>query len=94
VEKSLANTQWWVTLKTHDATSARQLGYRASGRLNNLDSVTFDSGCEVHDEKRDMWTTMNATDMPDIRQRIRSLVQLAQVKMKDSDKDSFERLIK
>jgi hypothetical protein len=85
--------RWWVTMMTQDATSARQLGYRASGRLDELDGVIFETGCEVHDEGRDVWTTMNATDRPDIRKQIRSLVQKANEKMKDSGEDSFERLI-
>ena len=62
-------------------------------KLRQVD-VLVSSSPQVHDEYREVWTTMNDTDRPDIRERIRSLAFTARDKLKASGKDKFEHLIK
>jgi hypothetical protein len=52
-----------------------------------------DSGPEVHDENRPVWTAMNAADRPDIRKRMHDLALLATAKMKAGGQHTFEHLI-
>lgn len=94
VNGSTSEYEWHVTMRTSDASGTRKLGYRASGNLNDLNNLTFECGPQVHDECREVWTTMNDTDRPDIRERMRSLAFTARDKLKASGKDKFEHLIK
>jgi hypothetical protein len=65
--------QWDLTMSAADAAGARRLGYRASGLMTGP-VFSFASGPQVRDEFRDVWTTMNPQDRPDIREKMRSLV--------------------
>lgn len=82
--------KWCITTVDSDSTGTRMLAYRASGFIAE-DEVVFESEPQVHDENRDVWTTMNRTDRPDIRQMICQKVLSAQKKMDKSDEDRFER---
>jgi hypothetical protein len=66
-----------------EAAGTRNLAYRASGFIAG-EKVVFESDPEVHDENRDVWTTMNRTDRPDIRKTICSKILLAQKKLEQS----------
>jgi hypothetical protein len=90
---SPSGRQWQVTMKSADATGARELGYRAKGHLNGLNDVIFEYGPAVHDEYRDVWTTMNTTDRPDLRNTICDLVLKAADKMQATGQAQFEHLI-
>jgi hypothetical protein len=94
VNGSTSEYEWHVTMRASDASGTRELGYRASGNLNDLNNLIFECGPHVHDECREDWTTMNDTDRPDIRERMRSLAFTARDKLKASGKDKFEHLIK
>ena len=84
--------QWQVTMRAADATGERKLGYRASGSFDGLNKLIFESGPEVHDESRPVWTPMNAKDRPDIRKRMQDLVLLANAKMRARGQNKFEHL--
>jgi len=86
--------RWQVTMRAVDATGERKLGYRASGSLDDFDNLIFESGPEVHDEYRPVWTPMNAADRPDIRKRMHDLALLATARMKADGQHTFEHLIK
>jgi hypothetical protein len=83
--------KWRISMVDSDwrRTGTRMLAYRASGFVAG-DKVVFESEPEVHDENRDVWTTMNLTDRPDIRKTIRSKVLLAQKKIEESGEDGFD----
>lgn len=53
-----------------DASGSRELGYRAAGLIDHMGNLTFQSGPQVRDEHREVWTTMNDGDRPDIRKRM------------------------
>jgi hypothetical protein len=86
--------RWQVIMRAADATGERKLGYRGSGSLNDPGKINFESGPEVHDENRPVWTTMNAIDRPDIRKKMESLVLFAIEKMNVSKQSKFEHLVK
>lgn len=86
--------KWQVTMKAADAAGSRKLGYRASGRIMSSDQIVFESGPQVHDEDRAVWTTMNETDRPDLRKRFKELVVKAREKLEASGQDTFEYVIK
>lgn len=73
-----------------DHSGTRKLGYRASGLFTAPGQFIFESQPQVHDENRDVWTTMNLTDRPDIREQMRSKVIYATKKMIANGEDTFE----
>src|ERR1700680_3663680 len=75
--------RWKVTIGAADYKGLRKLGYRASGLLDNLGNLAPGFPIEVHDEDRNVWTTMNPGDRKDIRLRIESLVAHAMKAMSE-----------
>ncbi|MFK4536183.1 hypothetical protein ABIA00_004366 [Bradyrhizobium ottawaense] len=91
---SASKYRWQVTMRAADATGGRKLGYRGAGNLDDRGKIKFESGPEVHDENRPVWTTMNATDRSDIRRKMESLVLFAIEKINVSKQSKFEHLVK
>jgi hypothetical protein len=89
-----ARFRWSVTMMASDAKGERTLGYRGSGIIEgDLTGLQFETGPEVHDESRPVWTTMNQTDRPDIRKKIADLARKAAEKLKKSGEDMFEHIV-
>ena len=74
-----------------DAKGIRDLGYCRSGTmLNDLTDLKYDYDTKVHDENRNIWTSMNPTERRDVQKKMTDLVMYAAKKMKDDGKDIFE----
>jgi hypothetical protein len=90
VKRANSGYEWELTMIAADASGNRRLGYRASGYINKTGKIIFKSGPQVQDERRDVWTTMNDTDRPDIRKSMENKVLAAAKELKNSSKATFE----
>jgi hypothetical protein len=90
---SPSKLEWSIIMAFSDASGARQLGYRATGVVTASGVVERDFGIQVHDELRDVWTTMNPGDRSDVRVKMIELVLYALSRMKAKGLERFEHEI-
>ncbi|HEY4115768.1 MAG TPA: hypothetical protein VGM17_17060 [Rhizomicrobium sp.] len=69
--------QWAVEFSGANYSGTTNLGYRASGKLSNLQQPLGDFEICVHDKIRAAWTPMPLSHRKDLRQLIDEIVKAA-----------------